>query len=110
MREFASGATRDGDDTKPDYEGFLSPEVLKRFGVYMTEHRVQADGKLRASDNWQRGIPRDVYLKSQLRHTIDQWHLHRDGVPLGERKHLEDACCAILFNVAGYLYELLKGR
>ena len=110
MREFSSGATRDTDETKIDYEGFLSPEVLERFGRYMTKHRIQADGKIRDSDNWQRGIPRDVYLKSLLRHVIEMWYIHRDGIPLGTRIDMEDALCAILFNAQGYLYELIRGR
>src|SRR5262249_23974685 len=63
VREFASGAVRDGDAEKADYEGFLSPLVLERFGRYMHEHRRMADGTIRASDNWQRGIPLDAYMK-----------------------------------------------
>ena len=110
MREFDSGATRDDDETKIDYEGFLSPQVLERFGQYMTAHRIQADGKLRASDNWQKGIPREEYLKSLLRHVFDVWYLHRHGVPLGGRGAMEDALCAIMFNCQGYLFELLHGR
>jgi len=58
MREFISGATRDDSEGKNDYEGYLSPLVLRRFGDYMTLHRKQADGKLRDSDNWQKGMCR----------------------------------------------------
>ena len=52
MRHFKSGATRDSDETKIDFEGFMSPLVIERFGEYMTKHRIQADGGLRDSDNW----------------------------------------------------------
>lgn len=115
MREFSTGATRDDDTTKPDYEGYLSPAVLVRFSRYMTEHRVQADGNLRASDNWQKGIPRDQYLKSLIRHVIDLWGEHRDRLRDPVRVHLprdpkviEDTLCAILFNAQGYLHEWLR--
>jgi len=64
MRQFDSGATRSNDDNKPDYEGFLSPLVIRRFGEYMVKHQIQEDGKKRASDNWQKGIPKDQYIKS----------------------------------------------
>lgn len=104
MRTFETGATRDSDDTKPDYEGYLSPSVLEAFGCYMTKHRVQADGGLRASDNWQRGIPRSAYMKSAWRHFLVWWREHRR--PLPDVTVLEEALCALMFNVMGYLHEL----
>ena len=108
MRTFDSGATRDSDDSKPDYEGFVSPLVTKRFGQYMTVHRKQADGNIRASDNWQKGIPRDAYIKSLCRH-LEDLRLHHDGYPEeAVDKDLESVLCACLFNVQGYLYELLR--
>lgn len=105
MRTFETGATRDSDDGKLDFEGFLSHEVLYRFAQYMHKHRIQADGGLRASDNWQSGIPRDAYMKSAFRHFMDWWYCHRNGVTDEE---MEESLCALLFNVQGYLYELLK--
>lgn len=63
MRHFPTGATRNLDDDKIDFEGFLSPLVIERYGQYMHRHRVQADGILRDSDNWQRGIPLSAYMK-----------------------------------------------
>ena len=104
MRVFDTGATRDGDAAKPDYEGFLSPAVLRRYGEYMHAHRVQPDGTLRTSDNWQRGIPRDAYLSSLLRHALDVWAAHR-GAPSDQP--IDDALCAVIFNAMGYLYEHL---
>jgi hypothetical protein len=110
MRSFETGATRDDDVTKPDYEGFLSPLVIKRFGEYMHAHRRQSDGNLRASDNWQKGIPPDQYMKSLLRHVADLW-LHHDGFPeQATDPNIENVLCAILFNVQGYLFERLVGR
>jgi len=46
-----TGATRDVDNDKYDYEGFLSPIVLHRYAQYMHKHRLQSDGELRDSDN-----------------------------------------------------------
>ena len=107
MREFKTGATRDSEEGKYDYEGFYSPLVVKRFGQYMDKHRKQADGKLRDSDNWQKGIPKDAYIKSAWRHFMDWWMEHRG---YKSREGIEDALCALLFNVQGYLYEILKEK
>lgn len=104
-RTFNTGATRDTDEGKYDYEGFLSPLVIERFGQYMNKHRKQSDGKLRDSDNWQKGIPQDAYIKSAWRHFIDWWKEHRSHVT---KDGVEEALCALLFNVQGYLHEHLK--
>lgn len=78
MRDFESGATRDDDTGKLDFEGYLSPEVLYEFAMYMEEHGHLPDGSTRASDNWKKGIPQDELLKSLLRHVMDIWLLHRN--------------------------------
>ncbi len=114
MREFATGATRDSDDGKLDPEGFLSPVALKRYCEYMHEHRKQADGKMRDSDNWQKGIPISAYMKSLWRHFFELWITHRRlhnrwpaNVILNRK---EEALCAIIFNAFGYLHELKKDK
>jgi hypothetical protein len=107
LREFNTGATRDTDDGKLDYEGFLSPLVLERYAQYLDKHRLQADGKLRDSDNWQKGIPLNVYMKSTWRHFMDLWKEHRGFFTTAG---LEEAACGVLFNVMGYLHEYLKGK
>lgn len=107
MRKFATGATRDTDEGKSDFEGFLCPLVIDRFGEYMNKHRKQADGKLRDSDNWQKGIPKDAYIKSMWRHFLDLWKEHRG---YKSREGLEDALMAIMFNVMGYAHEVLKSN
>lgn len=134
MRTFDTGATRDTDTGKLDYEGFLSPLVLRRYAEYMNKNRVQADGNVRDSDNWQKGIPLNAYMKSGWRHFMDWWMYHRGpqywpadrdcdhecedcnlidcdcadcfAIDSG----LEDALCAMLFNVMGYLHEILKEK
>jgi hypothetical protein len=112
MRQFKSGATRDSNDGKNDYEGFYSPLVIEAYGDYMNKHRKQADGKLRDSDNWQKGIPLNAYIKSTWRHFLDLWFLHRGYKRIDKvDKHeitIKEACCAILFNIQGYLFEILK--
>ena len=106
MRQFDTGATRDDDAGKWDYEGFISPLVWRRFAAYMHKHRVQSDGELRASDNWQKGIPPEQYMKSLFRHFMDVWSNHRAGFYATD--DMEEALCALLFNVQGYLHQLLK--
>jgi hypothetical protein len=105
MRTFDTGATRHTDEGKLDFEGFLSPLVLERYAQYMHRCRVQADGNLRDSDNWQKGIPKKDYMKSAWRHFFDWWKMWR-------RKQLghlmEDAICGLLFNASGFLHEMLK--
>lgn len=112
MTEFASGATRNSDSHKYDFEGFLSPSALERYGQYMHAHRLLPDGSLRDSDNWQRGIPQQKYVKSLIRHTFDLWRLWRGQAVIdkdsGETVDLETLCCAVLFNVMGLLHETLK--
>ena len=109
IRTFESGATRSNDEGRPDYEGFLSPLVIERFGQYMLKHQRQADGTLRASDNWAKGIPLATYAKALWRHLHHFWTRHR-GWKVADPKAAEtiqDDLCAILFNAQGYLHTLL---
>ena len=46
-------------------------------------------------------------MKSGFRHFMDWWLEHRG---LESREGMEDALCALLFNVQGYLHETLKAR
>lgn len=110
MREFDTGATRNDDADKYDYEGFFSPLVLERRAAYMHRHRLQADGKLRESDNWQKGMPLTAYMKSGWRHFMDWWRLHRSPATAANVDELEEAICALMFNAEGYLHELLLRR
>lgn len=109
MRSFETGATRDDDTYKADYEGFLSPLVIERYGVYMSKNRLQKDGTTRDSDNWQKGIPLAVYMKSAFRHFMEVWTLHRTNRAV-DSAPAEEALCALLFNIMGMLHEILKSR
>ena len=107
VRTFTTGATLDQDQDKFDLEGFESPLVMQRFSAYMHQNRLQADGQLRASDNWQKGIPTDAYMKSMMRHFMAIW-LHHRGEGHLAKESLETALCALRFNVNGYLFEVLR--
>lgn len=116
VREFGTGATRDLDANKLDFEGFLSPLVLERYAEHMHKARRMPDGSMRESDNWQLGIGRAVYMKSMFRHFFGVWKMHR-GLPVTEVvngetvvKDLETELCALIFNASGMLHEVLKGR
>lgn len=134
IREFKTGATRDTDQAKLDYEAFLNPLVLHHFAEYMHKHRFQADGQLRDGDNWQKGMPKWVYMKSAWRHLHDWWAIHRglivykERTAKGEYTHtfiaskckpayskwervtIEDAICGVLFNAMGYLWEMIRSK
>jgi hypothetical protein len=109
IRQFDTGATRDTINNKPQYEGYLSPVVLERYGRYMLKHQQQSDGTQRPSDNWQKGIPPSAYMDSLLRHVMDVW-LHHRGYPKLAKESREDAICGALFNLMGYLHEELKDK
>ena len=112
MREFETGATRSPDVDRDDPEGFLSPIVIDRFNSYMTKHRKQADCKLRDSDNWQKGMPLGTYAKGLWRHFLHFWTRHRGWQvkDIGAATDIEEDLCAMLFNIQGYLHEIIKGR
>lgn len=112
LRHFDGGATRDDDDGKLDFEGALSPLVLVAFAAYMDRHRDTADGR-RDADNWQAGFPRDVLMKSLLRHVMDLWLLHRGHqVVRPEDGHVvewDDALGGVLFNAQAMWHQRLTG-
>ena len=103
IRIFETGASRDTDVGKLDYEGFISPRVLRRYAEYMQSHTIMADGSRRASDNWQKGIPQEAYMKSLTRHFMELWEHHRT-----QDVYDQETLCAILFNTMGLLHEELK--
>lgn len=106
VRTFSSGATRDTDQGKFDYEAFLSPLVLERYARYMHFNRHQSDGMLRDGDNWQRGIPIEAYQKSLWRHMMAAWTRWRGW----DQTNLQEHLCGVLFNAMGLLHELVKAE
>ena len=119
IRTFASGATRNLDHNKLDYEGFNCPAAQRAFAEYMHTHRKQADGTMRAGDNWQKSIPVVEYMKSMTRHVQDLRLLHRgwtvtrpedEHTMTGTTDEKVELLCAIWFNVQGMIHELLKAK
>lgn len=115
IRKFATGATRDTAQKKLDPDGFLSPLVIERYSQYLDANRLQSDGSLRDSDNWQKGIPQDVYRKSAWRHFLEWWKLARGWIdPSADQdavnEQIEVAVCGLLFNVMGWLHERLAAK
>lgn len=106
IRTFDSGATRDTDEGKLNYRRFFSPKVLKRRAEYMEKHRIQSNGEVRAPDNWKKGIPLEAYADSLSRHHHEFESLLEDGIWGGYS--IEDVICAQMFNLEGFLYELLS--
>jgi len=104
MREFETGAYRSSDENKLDFEACLSPLVLKAYAEYIRKHRKTQKGD-RADDNWQKGMTKDSYMKGGFRHFMDWWLEHRGHEG---RDGIIDGLCGLMFNVQGYLYELLK--
>lgn len=106
MREFDTGATRDTNEGKYDYSGFISPAVMTIFAAYMHRHRKQADGTMRAANNWKKGIPVTAYHESLIRHVFEYWlYVEQHG---GAFDEAIDSLCAIMFNVQGLLHEASK--
>jgi hypothetical protein len=114
MQTFNSGATRNSDEHKYDFEAFLSPAVLERYGEYMHSKRIQPDGTLRDGDNWQKGIPPVKYMKSLVRHVFDLWRAWRGHTVIdkdsGGEVGIDELCCAVMFNVMGFLHERLRQK
>lgn len=112
VRTFETGATRSQDAERDDPEGYLSPLAIDRYCEYMTKHRKQPDGTIRASDNWQLGMSMRSYIKGLWRHVLHAWTRYR-GFPVRDPKAAENAeedFCAIIFNAQGALHELVKAR
>jgi hypothetical protein len=112
MRTFGTGATRNV-EVDPDYHGFFSPLSMHAYGEYMHAHRLQSDGTIRDSDNWQLGMPNDAYVRSLVRHIHDVELIH-DGFKELARSDARDPSTfkahlsAIIFNAQGILHNLVK--
>jgi hypothetical protein len=114
MRNFDTGATRNSNENKLAYSGFISPLALHAFSEYMHAHRKQKDGSLRAADNWKKGIPIESYKESIVRHVMDLWRSWEGGTVVdpdsGEPVTETELLCAIMFNVQGMLHEMSNPR
>ena len=111
-RTFESGATRDTVNDKLSYVKGMSVAVLHRYMEYLGKHREQPDGSTREFDNWKKGIPKECYIDSLVRHTMDEWRLYEGQAVIDNHGYVseEDLLCAIIFNAHGILHEILKGK
>jgi hypothetical protein len=109
MKKFETGATRTDDSLRDDPEGYLSPLVIERYCQYMTKHRVQADGSVRDSDNWQKGMPESRGWKGLYRHFLHGWLRWRGFEPHDKlsAENTEEDLCAMLFNINVILHQRL---
>ena len=110
-RTFDTGATRDTATGKFEYAGYLSPYFINEFARYMNKHQQMPDGTRRACDNWQKGMPLDVYVQSAFRHFFDFWSISR-GIEVIDEKgkpvELSEAVMGLVFNLQGYWHEVAK--
>jgi hypothetical protein len=107
IRVFETGASRDTDEGKLDYEAALSPEVLRAFAIFMEFNRHMKDGSVRDADNWQKGMPLDTFMKSGSRHFMDWWLAHRECQTSDGRVW---SILGLMFNAMGYLHEFMKAH
>ena len=112
IRTFNTGATRNNDPDRIDWIRMLSLPALFEYGAYMARHRKQADGNLRAFDNWKGedgrgGFPLNEVVESLTRHVFDLAALHSGLTPVRECD-VNDTCCAIIFNSIAYLHTILS--
>lgn len=76
IRVFKGGATRDTSNGKFEPLGFIHPYCDYNFCQYMHKHRLQSNGELRDSDNWQSGFGKETLAHSFTRHVEDFKLLH----------------------------------
>ena len=110
IRQFDTGANRNSDLEKMDFEGFLNPLVIERYGAYMHKHRKLADGTLRDSANWQKFFGDDhksVCMSSGWRHFLSWWKAHRG---YRTEEDIEESICALMFNAQAYLFKILSEK
>lgn len=105
MREFNTGATRNDNSNQLDLEAYIHPLLLTTFGKYMFKHAKQADGTMRAGDNWQKGMPISSYIESKVRHDTDVWLEFRD---CDSRDGIMEGLCGSFFNLQGIIVKLVQ--
>lgn len=100
IREFESGATRSDNSNKRDVIGFTSAIADKLYCDYMHKHRVQADGTLRASDNYKKGMPKKAIIESKGRHDLDLRLIYEGYKARGDEL---DTLCSLRFAIDNLL-------
>ena len=109
-RVFETGADCSSDAGKPHPSRAWSPLVIAKFAEYMRRHNCDAQPKPRREDQWQLGFPQDSFIESAWRHLEAVWAIHQGYEWRDDRGNLvdlEEALCGVIFNVQGYLHQLL---
>ena len=96
-RKFSTGAVRDVVDEKLRFNMYNSPLVEYRFAKYML-----ANAKKYGEGNWKKGIPKEVYLESLLRHVMALWLKEECGIDDGTSS---DHASGVRFNIDGFMQE-----
>lgn len=112
-RIFPTGAYRNDNKGKFNYDGFINPAVENSFARYMHGHRKMEDGSLRDADNWQKGFSVDEIMQSLLRHVMDVHLLHRGYEVIdekGEKITLEECLNGVKFNINAYILQLINEK
>lgn len=112
LRISESGAIRNSDIGKINYQGALSPLILEAYGKYIEKHSLLPDGTRRNNKNWQNlfGTPeehRQVCIESAWRHFIDLLMEH-DGYE--SRDGIDEALGGLMFNIQAYWFSFLIER
>lgn len=93
---FKSGAIRDNQEGKPDFNETISWTAFNRYAKYMTGKKAKY-----GAGNFKKGIPTSSYVASMLRH-VDKWM--RNTYENGQDELNEDHLSAIVFNVFGIMH------
>ena len=112
LRMSESGAIRNSDIGKINYQGALSPLILEAYGKYIEKHSNLPDGTKRNNKNWQNlfGTPeehRQVCIESAWRHFIDLLKEH-DGY--NSQDGIDEALGGLMFNIQAYWFSLLSDK
>ena len=107
MKTFKTGAIRDDDEGKLDYEGSFCPLVLRSYAEFMLRNSTMKDGKKRTCGNWKKGVPLLHYIQSKWRHFMTTLTLFVIGYT---KKAMLESLNAELFNTMGMMHELLKAE
>jgi hypothetical protein len=110
MRKFSTGAIRDDDKNKINYEKGLSPLVLEAYGEFMRGNNMMPDGSYRDEGNWKKGFTKQSYMESKWRHFMTTWMIHDEFIEDPTCAKIIKSLCAELFNTMGYLHVVLLER
>jgi hypothetical protein len=96
ITQFKTGAIRDSQEGKTDYNETISWTALNRYARYMTGKKAKY-----GAGNFKKGIETWSYVQSMLRH-VDKWM--RNTYEEGNDEKDEDHLSAIVFNVFGIMH------